>query len=201
MQSTPHQLKTWYHWLCTMLLGFMIVSMSACNAQTQDANAPQNKVVPKPPVGTNIGLTLTGYNYTNRYIDTFEVNGQGGGNLFVSGPNGGGGKSVCCVNYVTGPGAWKVTVRWQADACVYNDYTDAEGGEHHRMHSYFKEARVEVDPKVPDHPGYFEVHIYPDGHVEAAITENESPPRLILSKNREDNSEYPRCPNGKKPKE
>ena len=200
MQSTPHQLKTLYHWLCTMLLGFMIVSMSACNAQTPDANAPQNKVAPKPPVGTSIGLTLTGYNYTNRYINTFEVNGQGGGNLFVSDSHSGGGGSVCCVSYITGPGVWKVTVRWQTAACTYNERTS--GGERfYDIYSFFKEARVEVDPKVPDHPGYFEVHIYPDGHVEAAITEAASPPRLILSEDREDKSHYPRCPNGKKPKE
>ncbi len=72
-----------------------------------------------------------------------------------------------------------------------------------RTHSYFKEVEVQVhvDPKTVERPQYLEVHFYPDGHVEAAVTEHESPPRLILNKDREDNSPYPRCPNGKQPKE
>ena len=69
------------------------------------------------------------------------------------------------------------------------------------MHSFFKTIEVPVNPQVPANPGYFEVHFYPDGHVEAAITEHSSSPRLILSKDREDRSDYPRCPDDQKPKE
>ena len=32
----------------------------------------------------SVSLTLHGYNYTNRYIDSYSINGQGGGNLFLS---------------------------------------------------------------------------------------------------------------------
>jgi hypothetical protein len=35
--------------------------------------------------------------------------------------------------------------------------------------------------------------------VKAAVTGSTSPPRLLLRKEREDNSKYPRCPNDKKP--
>lgn len=83
MQSTPHQLKTLYHWLCSMLLGFMIVSMSACNAQTPDSAVSATQTPAKVPMGTSLQLTLTGYNYTNRYIDSFEVDGVGGGNMLT----------------------------------------------------------------------------------------------------------------------
>jgi hypothetical protein len=42
------------------------------------------------------GLTITGYNYTDTYIDSFRVNGAGGGNVEVSTPTAGGGKGTCC---------------------------------------------------------------------------------------------------------
>jgi len=35
-------------------------------------------------------LGITGYNYTNRYIDGFSVNGQGGGNVLISEDHAGG---------------------------------------------------------------------------------------------------------------
>lgn len=178
----------------------IVLFFSACKARTSEANGidqPRKKA----PIGTVIGLTLYGYNYTNRYIDEFSVDGVGGGNLFVSGESSGGGKSTCCVSYITGPGDWKVKVRWQTDACTYDERTWSNGEKHSDIYSYFKEADVLVDPHVPDHPAYFEVHFYPDGHVEAAITEHASPPRLKLSKSREDRSLYRQCPNDKKPKE
>ncbi len=184
----------------TFFVGLLLVvsGLSACGARTPTSDATQN-ARKKLPMGTTIGLTLVGYNYTNRYIDEFSVDGVGGGNLFVSGPTSGGGGDVCCVNYITGPGEWKVHVKWQADACTYDEHTWSNGEKHSEIYSYFKEADVLVDPHVPDHPAYFEVHFYPDGHVEAVITEHASPPRLKLSKSREDRSPYRQCPNDKKP--
>jgi hypothetical protein len=73
-------------------------------------------------------------------------------------------------------------------------------GRTHLAHSFFREIRVKVDPRLPDDPQEFEVHFYPDGHVEAAITDGSSSPRLVYSKGREDRSEFPRCPNEKEPK-
>ena len=153
----------------------------------------------KAPMGTRIELTLEGYNYTNRYIDEFSVDGNGGGNLFVSGENSGGGGSVCCVSLISGAHARKVKVRWQTDACTYDEQTYSNGEKNSNTYRIFKEVEVQVDPHIPDYPAYFEVHFYPDGHVEAAITEHASPPRLKLSKSREDRSPYRQCPNDKKP--
>ncbi len=173
--------------------------LTACHAQPSDNSS--DKPVEKIPSGTKLSLTLTGYNYTNRYIDTFSVNGQGGGNLFISGPTSGGGGSVCCVGYRSGQRTWTVKVRWQANACTYNEKKYSKDDIQYEIHSYFKEVEVQVDPNVPARPQYLEVHFYPDGHVEAAITEHASPPRLILSEDRKDKTPYPRCPNGKQPKE
>jgi hypothetical protein len=182
-------------WLTPLFLLLMMSALSSCKAQSKD----KESVAAKVPMGTKIALTLTGYNYTNRYIDTFSVDGAGGGNLFVSDDTNGGGKSACCVSYRTGARARKVIVRWQADACTFDEYADSAGIKHHEIHSFFKEVEVQIEPRIPDQPRYFEVHFFSDGHVEAAITEHESPSRLILTKDREDRSHYPRCPNGKKP--
>ena len=149
--------------------------------------------------GTLVPLTLIGYNYTNRYIDQFSVDGEGGGNLAVSGPHGGEGGSACCVNYVMGADAWKAIIRWQSDACIFNEGVFSNGVKHHEIHSFFREVEVQIDPHVPDHPRYLEIHIYPDGHAEAAITEHSSPTRLQLKKEREDKSVFKRCPNNVRP--
>jgi hypothetical protein len=193
-------------WMTSMLLSFVVMTSPACRGQsgkpaTTDAPAAADSAQVKAPIGTRLELTLTGYNYTNRYIDQFDVDGQGGGDIHVSGPRSAGNGSSCCVSYRSGVPARKVKVRWQADACSFLSYIDEEGKRHERTHSYLKEAEVQVDRNIPDFPRYFEVHFYPDGHVEAAMTEHESGARLVLSKDRKDRSAYPRCPNDIEPKE
>lgn len=186
--------------LSPILMSLLVLALPACHAQSSATPATVDKTPVKAPTGTRIELTLTGYNYTNRYIDQFDVDGQGGGNIGVSGPNSAGSGSMCCVSYRSGAKARKVKIRWQADACTFLDYVDGKGVKHHRAHSYFKEIEVQIDPNIPDFPRYFEVHFYPDGHVAAAITEHASRSRLTLSKDREDNSDFPRCPDDTEPK-
>jgi len=150
--------------------------------------------------GNRIELTLVGYNYTDRHIDQFDVDGQGGGNIYVSGTGTAGSGSACCVSYRANAKARKVTIRWQADTCTYNDIVS--GSEKFSdTYSYFKELEIQVDSNISDYPRYFEVHFYPDGHAEAAITEYESRSRVILNKDREDNSVFQRCPDDTKSKQ
>jgi hypothetical protein len=175
-------------------LALLALAVAGCDAGGHNEAAPQ-----AVPIGKPVGLTITSYNYTNRYIDQFFVNGAGGGNVFVSTESSGGGKGTCCVMYTPGlPPPKTVRVRWQASGCLYY-YKGSDGTPFSRTHSYFKEADAAVDPHVPAHPANFEVHFYPDGHVEAAITESMSEPRLKLPASREDRSDYPDCPGGKKP--
>jgi Protein of unknown function (DUF3304) len=110
-------------------------------------------------------LTLYGYNYTDTEIGSFEVNGQGGGNLEVSVPTAGGGKSTCCV-VVSAPlrTPAPVTIKWSRDG------------------STWCEQSVQITSPLPARPEYFEVHFYRDGHIEVAITERASPPRLQLER-------------------
>jgi hypothetical protein len=181
--------------LCLILLAFQ--SRTACNAREGSSTTREGIKL----AGSWISLTLIGYNYTNRYIDDFSVNGNGGGNLFVSNPRGGGGGSVCCVNYITNIKDWKVTVQWHFDACTYNNRKNEYAEPRYEIHRYFKEVEVQVNQNITAKPKYLEVHFYPDGHVEVALTENSSPPRLRLGSEREDNSPYRQCPNDKRPQE
>jgi hypothetical protein len=186
--------RVWKSWF-----RFAIVLLFSAGASTSHASSTLDSRLPIPP-GTRLSLALVGYNYTSRYIDTFSVNGQGGGNLYVSSPTSGGGGTVCCISYVKGRPAGEVTVRWQAGGCMFRAPGPMADGRTHLAHSFFREIRVKVDPRIPDHPEDFEVHFYPDGHVEAAITDGSSSPRLVYSKLREDSSEFPRCPDEKEPK-
>lgn len=172
-------------WLCLL---FVVPALLACKGKLESAQSE-----------SIVSLSLTGYNYTNRYIDDFSFDGLGGGNLFVSGPNGGGGGSVCCVRYVVGADAWTADIRWQVDACTYGERTFSDGTKHHDIHRIYKEAKVKIDPRIPANPKYLEVHFYPDGHVEAAMTQESSAPRLALSKDREDKSQFKQCPNDREP--
>lgn len=144
-------------------------------------------------------LSLAGYNYTNRYIASFSVNGQGGGNIFVSTPTSGGGGSACCVLYRPGNRVRKMTVRWQSDACYYQERSTSSGKPQDALHFFYREAEVNVDSKVPLDPKILEIHFYPDGTIRAEITEEITLPRLQLSNDREDKSDFPRCKNDKKP--
>ncbi len=167
--------------------------LGGCQVKGQDGMPPLEY---NPQV---ISLSLTGYNYTNRYIDTFSVNGQGGGNLFVSSPTSGGGGTTCCVSHVAGMREKTVTVRWQSGGCKYHTKSRISDEIYDNIHSFFKETEVKVDGLNTANPKVFEVHFYPDGSVKAAITEQASRPRLALPKERADRSSYPRCPNDAKP--
>jgi len=128
----------------------------------------------------SVSLTLHGYNYTNRYINSYSINGQWGGNLFLSTSTSGGGGSVCC-------GSWwpnsrlpiKVKIKWVANFCEYKTI-NSRGEVSYSIRNFWKEAEALITTPPPADARYLEAHIYEDGHVEAAITNTYSPPRLIL---------------------
>lgn len=181
-------------WRALWVFVCLVVGTSISSASTD-----LDRQAPIPP-GTRLSLTIVGYNYTPRYIDDFSVDGQGGGNLYVSGPTSGGGGSVCCISYVQGAPAGEVVVRWQSGGCMFRVASGLVGGRTHLAHSFYRELKVRIDPRIPDRPENLEVHFYPDGHVEAAISASESSPRLVYSKTRANRSDFPRCPGDKEPK-
>ncbi|HEU4621437.1 MAG TPA: DUF3304 domain-containing protein [Burkholderiaceae bacterium] len=138
-------------------------------------------------------LTLIGMNYTNRYIDQFFVNGQGGGNLFVSTPTSGGGKSACCVGWSTTTKLpVKVKVKWHSGGCTITEVTRS-GYQFKTNRSFFKEKEVTFNGPVPNSPKYFVVHIYENDDVEISISDDYPAPRLQLSEGRRDRTPYPPC--------
>ncbi|WP_081771677.1 DUF3304 domain-containing protein [Paraburkholderia nodosa] len=125
-------------------------------------------------------LAIIGYNYTDRAIADFSVNGQGGSNVELSTPDAGGGKESCCVvmNSDTKTPIW-VDVDYKMSAL--ESYPPRKIIE---PSAPYRKARVEVTGPVPQDPSYIEIHFYPDGHIEAALSgrDGPSPPRLKLER-------------------
>jgi len=130
-----------------------------------------------------------GYNYTDLYIDSFEVDGAGGGNLEVSIPTAGGGKHTCCATLVSGlPEGTEFVVKWTRDR------------------SRWCQQAVKLTKPIPKDPRYLEVHFYPDGKVDIEATQQASPPRLKLERanyaerkvtgNINNDEKYSRCKDG-----
>ncbi|PAS94129.1 MAG: hypothetical protein CGU28_14280 [Candidatus Dactylopiibacterium carminicum] len=90
---------------------------------------------------------------------------QEGGNISVSTPTAGGSKSTCCASlYTPLPPDNSVHIKWTRDSKTWC------------------EAKVPFSGPVPANPEYMEVHFYRDGHIEVAVTETSSPPRLKLER-------------------
>ena len=147
-------------------------------------------------------LGLVGYNYTDRHISNYTVNGAGGLDVMLSSSTSGGSGITCCVRLakksLIPP---RVKVRWQYDGCIYLIRDERDGKADRVRHYYYKE--VEVDVLRADHgtPEYLETHFYPDGTVKVSATDDLSRPRLILDEKRFDKSLFPKCKNDEKPEQ
>ncbi|RPE74791.1 DUF3304 domain-containing protein [Vulcaniibacterium tengchongense] len=155
----------------------LTVLTAACQARpAADTEIPASASAPEGP----FDLVINGYNYTDHYIDSFYVDGSWGGNLFVSTPTAGGGKSTCCVRWYSWMQVPKTfRVRWTADACLYEQ--EVEGQVFTQVKHLWKEQDVTLATPPPATPVAFEVHFYRDGRVEVAIADDIArPPRLKL---------------------
>jgi hypothetical protein len=153
-------------WLRWLVCSVAITMAGGCNSQTSPAAkaAPVNASAPAADTTPKAhNLTMYGYNYTDTEIGSFEVNGQGGGNLQPSTLTAGGGKSVCCIAfYMPMSKPLSIKIKWTRDIDTWC------------------EQEVTLRPTSIVKPKYFEVHFYPDGHIELAVTEESSDPRLQL---------------------
>ena len=149
-------------------------------------------------LGETVPLLIQGYNYTDDYIDSFTVNGQGGGNVHLSGPYTSGGGGICCVSYRPGtPLPVKLTVRWVGGYCI-----ELETSKYGRTNTYrkglWREAEVLATDTSNGKPRTMEIHFYADGHIEAAISDGYTPARIKLPVNEKGERPgvrhtYPRC--------
>ncbi|WP_411834694.1 DUF3304 domain-containing protein [Pseudoxanthomonas mexicana] len=125
------------------------------------------------------GLGIHSYNYTDRAITSFSVDGTWGGDVRVSTPTAGGGGATCCMRVpLVGLLPKTYNVRWIAQACRERVWGDGQWIINYR--SGWREKQVQYAGPLPANPLYFEVHFYPNDDIRIEITDDYTPPRLIL---------------------
>jgi hypothetical protein len=164
-----------------------IMSLQVVFAQQADTSRAENEAK------THYLLGIVGYNYTNRVIDGFSVDGAGGGHVRVSSPTNGGSGTVCCVLFSKQP-KWpiQVLIRWQHGGCRVYDEDRTFG--HNRY--YYKEKKVNLERGTSKHPTEFAVHFYPDGSVRARLSDSYDDPLLKLPESRALKNNFPECKDG-----
>jgi len=170
----------------------LIFMFSCAKAGEVDASNDEKK-------SGSVILGLIGYNYTDRTIASYQVNGAGGGDISLSSPTSGGSGTTCCVQYEK---ARKIpvraVVRWQEGGCFYHVKSQASNYISRQTRYYYKEKEVQVDLMHNGNPGYVETHFYPSGDIKVAITDEISLPRVKLDGRRPEKSNFERCKNGQK---
>jgi hypothetical protein len=176
----------WRRYLWALLLA------STAHAQ------PPNKSVPKDHSEEYVLLGLVGYNYTDRHISEYSVNGASGGHINLSSPTSGGSGGTCCLKILKHNSTpIQVMVRWQVDGCMELERNPRTGATGERPIYYYKERYVDVESFAIKNPAYVETHFHPNGRVQVRLVEHESSPILARDEKRPDKSFFPRCENGK----
>jgi uncharacterized protein DUF3304 len=161
-----------FRWPCLPGTVLLLMGLAGCHA------APE--YTPPTEVDEDVlnAMPINSFNYTDRTISRFTVNDVGGGNVLVSRPTAGGG--VCCMRWsphLQFPRRY--TVRWITDMCKYPVVEG--GGTFIRVRKLWTERVATMQGPVPNRPEAFEVHFYPDGHVEVAFAAvSTTIPRLQL---------------------
>ena len=188
--------------LLFFLLTLIVVAGCEGGKDRPAAIAMNAKESPKVLVATALQsvrreLAIVGYNYTAKSINSFDVGPVGGGNIHLSSETGGGGGIVCCFSFQREVGPRPINVEWTDSICKYNVATHGNGATTFTVHRELRKSLVEIATPVPSDFQYLEIHFYPNGTVQAAITEAISPPRIVPSKSR--GNPLPICPNNSKP--
>jgi hypothetical protein len=120
---------------------------------------------------------IVGFNYTDRPIHTFSVNGKWGGNV-LAGDSGGGGGTTCCIEIDRSIKSVKVRWDWSyTGPQLAQKFPDFVLGRGAPVPSDLIETMVDL-PELPDGShGYLGVHFFPD-HV-IKITYSDRIPRPL----------------------
>ncbi len=176
---------------------WIFLALSACNGPSKPAPG-RTETTQGPLQLVQSELAIVGYNYTSKYIDSFDVGPAGGGNIYLSSETSGGGGITCCFTFYRDVGPRTVKVEWTDDLCKYNVKTHSNGETSFDFHRELRSNSVEIATPAPPDPKFLEIHFYPDGKVQAALTESISKPRIVLSRSR--GKPLPICPNNSKPR-
>ena len=112
---------------------------------------------------SSYAVCLQGFNHTTRWISEYRVNGQWGGNISPKEADesyGGGGGLSCGSSIETG----MVTVKWQ-----FPLQTREQLNKGIEVPPETHEATVPMPEAESNHSRYFQVHIFPDHHVELRL--------------------------------
>ncbi len=145
---------------CICSVASLLIGCGQFSAQDAPPSEETNAASRKP-----VSLAINAFNYTDMYIDSFSVDYQGGGNVYVSSPTSGGGGTVCCVTW------WPrtklphpVKVKWSRD------------------NKRWCEKTVMLNGPVPARPTAIGVHFMPDGDIQVELSEGEADPKLKLKR-------------------
>jgi hypothetical protein len=104
-----------------------------------------------------VGLAIHGFNYTDRVIESFSIDFQGGGNIAVSSPTSGGGKTTCCMRWYPGNQLSRpVKIEWMR-------YRDDK--------QRWCKKTVMLKSPFPNNPTDVGVHFMPNGDIEVELAE------------------------------
>ena len=116
---------------------------------------------------SSYGVCLQAFNHTEQWIHNYSVNGEWGGNISPkeSGERfGGGGGFSCGITIEVGD----VTVKWKYSNKTREDLARGVPLETH-------EVTVPMPIAESNHSRYFQVHIFPDNHVELHLSDTSMP--------------------------
>jgi len=121
--------------------------------------------------GEGRSVSIDQYNYTDRYIGDITVNGVWAGD--VGAYRGGGDR----IQGLLAPKDLNKRVVLKVKWIVADTY-DVATNKYTRQPSEPREAEVELPRPYPPNPHLLVLHFYPDGHVEAELTEKGSNRRI-----------------------
>ncbi|MFY0582807.1 DUF3304 domain-containing protein [Cystobacter fuscus] len=146
-----------------LILG-LCLGLSACKKEPQEPPGSPG-AEGKIDEFKSVSLEINGFNYTDLYIENFSVAGVGGGNVFVSSLDSGGGGSTCCMRWYPGVTLpFPVKIVWTRDG------------------KRICEKEVLINGPVPEHPRHVVVQFLQDGRIEIELTEDFPDVKLRLER-------------------
>lgn len=109
---------------------------------------------------------VIGYNFADRSIYSFVIDGFGAGNLRAHKPGGGGG-AVCCMEVPRGKKTWHIKLEYELNQEQYKKNLPGD----------VYETDIAIPPLPDKHGGYIEFYLRPERRIEARWAAAPTDPR------------------------